>query len=61
MMSAIAGNCSSGQIRLANKLAAEKKAVGILIADGKCIEARNYALREGNLDLAEHVSRLCAR
>ncbi len=38
-----------------------EKVVGGLIADGKCDEAKKYALREGSLDLAERVDRLCLK
>jgi hypothetical protein len=35
------------------------QAAGRMIADGKCQDARSYALLEGDLDLALQVARLC--
>ena len=57
---AMADGCTFTQIAKAKKNAANRSAVGNLIADGKCADARNYALRAGDLELAEHVSTLCA-
>jgi len=36
-----------------------KKTVGRLIADGKCEDARQVALKAGDLDLAARVIQLC--
>jgi hypothetical protein len=35
------------------------RAAGRMIADGKCQDARTYALLEGDLDLALQVAKLC--
>jgi hypothetical protein len=35
------------------------RAAGRMIADGKCRDARSYALLEGDLDLALQVAKLC--
>jgi regulator of protease activity HflC (stomatin/prohibitin superfamily) len=35
------------------------RSAGRLIADGKCQDARSYALTEGDLDLALQVAKLC--
>jgi ATPase subunit of ABC transporter with duplicated ATPase domains len=35
------------------------RAAGRMIADGKCPDARAYALTEGDLDLAVQVAKLC--
>lgn len=51
--------CSAAQVAEAKTEAANRSTVGGLIADGKCDDARRYALRSGDLDLAEHVARLC--
>lgn len=37
------------------------KRVGTLVADGKCGDAKDLALREGDLDLAAKVQTLCVR
>ena len=42
------------------KQAARRKKAAQLIADGKCDEARAYALRAGDLNLAQQVSNVCS-
>ena len=37
-----------------------RREVGGLVADGKCPEARARALRDGDFDLAQKVSTMCA-
>lgn len=59
-LSALAAGCSLGAIERARANEKNRKTVGQLIADGKCGDARLYALRSGDLDLAERVTRLCA-
>ena len=59
-LQALAEGCTLGQISRAKRNDTNRKAVGALIADSKCAEAKSYALRSGDLDLAERVLRLCA-
>ena len=55
------------RLRVVQELAARQtvddrsKRVGALVADGHCGDARDLALREGDLDLAAKVQNLCAR
>lgn len=50
-------------LELAERQAVEdrSKRVGSLVADGKCGDAKDLALREGDLDLAAKVQTLCTR
>lgn len=52
---ALLAGCTAGEI----KAASNRKAVGKLVADGKCDEARATALREGDFELAQLVSQTC--
>lgn len=59
-IAAVAAGCSAASIAQAKARDKERKTLGALIADGQCDQARNQALRSGDLELAERVTRLCA-
>ena len=38
-----------------------RKRVGQMIVEGRCVEARDYALRNGEFDLVKEVQTLCSK